>query len=132
MGASLIHHALSEPLRLRIPHALAIQPLCVCVIKDIVGIADSKLSYHLNQSKKAGLIEGDQQGSWIIYHLTPLGERCMAAGLSPLRRVKRGCRGRAPTPIRRKTDHFTWPGGSHPSRNRNDETLRPETGTALG
>ena len=37
----------------------------------------------LNQLKKAGLIEGDQQGSWIIYHLTPLGERCMAMGYPP-------------------------------------------------
>lgn len=80
--ASQIHHALSEPLRLRILHALAVQPLCVCVIKEIAGIADSKLSYHLNQLKKAELIEGEQQGSWIIYHLTPLGERC-AAGYPP-------------------------------------------------
>jgi len=82
-SASLVHHALSEPLRLKIVHALAVQPLCVCVIKEIVGIADSKLSYHLNQLKKAGLIEGEQQGSWIIYHLTPLGERCMAMGYPP-------------------------------------------------
>ena len=53
------------------------------MIKEIVGIADSKLSYHLNQLKKADLIEGEQQGSWIIYHLTPLGERCMAAPYPP-------------------------------------------------
>ena len=82
--SSLVHHALSEPLRLKIVHALAVQPLCVCVIKEIVGIADSKLSYHLNQLKKADLIVGEQQGSWIIYHLTPLGERCVAAGYPPL------------------------------------------------
>ena len=81
--ASRVHHALSEPLRLRILHALAVQPLCVCVIKEIAGIADSKLSYHLNQLKKAGLIAGEQQGSWIIYHLTPLGERCAGAGYPP-------------------------------------------------
>ena len=78
-AASGVHQALSEPLRLRILLALAIQPLCVCVIKEIAGIADSKLSYHLNQLKKAGLIEGNQQGSWIIYRLTPLGERCVAS-----------------------------------------------------
>jgi ArsR family transcriptional regulator len=83
-AASRVHHALSEPLRLRILHALAIQPLCVCVIKEIAGIADSKLSYHLNQLKKADLIEGEQQGSWIIYRLTPLGERCAASGYPPI------------------------------------------------
>ena len=81
---SRVHHALSEPLRLKIVLALAIQPLCVCVIKEIAGIADSKLSYHLNQLKKADLIVGEQQGSWIIYRLTPRGERCMAMGYPPL------------------------------------------------
>ncbi|MEN6342272.1 MAG: metalloregulator ArsR/SmtB family transcription factor [Methanospirillum sp.] len=81
--ASRVHHALSEPLRLRIAYALAVQPLCVCVIKEIAGIADSKLSYHLNQLKKADLIVGEQQGSWIIYRLTPRGERCMAQPYPP-------------------------------------------------
>ena len=84
MAASRVHHALSDPLRLKIVHALAVQPLCVCVIREVVGIADSKLSYHLNQLKKADLIVGEQQGSWIIYHLTPLGERCMAMTYPPL------------------------------------------------
>ena len=82
-AASFVHHALSEPLRLKIVHALAIQPLCVCVIKEIVGIADSKLSYHLNQLKKADLIVGEQQWSWIIYRLTPRGERCLSAPYPP-------------------------------------------------
>ena len=78
-AVSRVHHALSVPLRIRIVYALAVQPLCVCVIKEIAGIADSKLSYHLNQLKVAGLIEGDQQGNWIVYRLTPLGRRCLAA-----------------------------------------------------
>jgi len=83
VAASRVHHALSEPLRLRIVHALAVQPLCVCVIKEIAGIADSKLSYHLNQLKKADLIVGEQQGSWIVYRLTLRGERCMATPYPP-------------------------------------------------
>jgi ArsR family transcriptional regulator len=33
-------------------------------------MADSKLSYHLNILKKAGIIEGKQQGQWIIYNVT--------------------------------------------------------------
>ena len=83
VAASRVHHALSEPLRLRIVHALAVQPLCVCVIRELVGIADSKLSYHLNQLKRADLIAGEQQGSWIVYRLTPRGERCMAKPYPP-------------------------------------------------
>ena len=68
-----IHHALSDPVRIRILHLVGIQPLCVCVIRACIGIADSKLSYHLTVLKKAGLIEGLQQGNWIIYSITDTG-----------------------------------------------------------
>nr|WP_319537438.1 metalloregulator ArsR/SmtB family transcription factor [uncultured Methanospirillum sp.] len=74
---SSIHHALSDPIRLKILYLLAIQPLCVCVIKECVKIADSKLSYHLTVLKKGNLIEGDQQGTWIIYRITDLGEQML-------------------------------------------------------
>ncbi len=70
---STVHRALADPLRLKILAMLAVQPLCVCVIKAVLGIADSKLSYHLSVLKKAGLIVGDQQGNWIVYSLTDLG-----------------------------------------------------------
>lgn len=53
---------------------LAVQPLCVCVIKAVLGIADSKLSYHLSVLKRAELIAGEAQGNWIIYRLTAEGE----------------------------------------------------------
>ncbi|MBN1195386.1 MAG: helix-turn-helix transcriptional regulator [Methanomicrobiaceae archaeon] len=52
---------------------LRVQPLCVCVIKEVLHIADSKLSYHLSVLRKAGMITGEQQGSWIIYSLTGTG-----------------------------------------------------------
>ncbi len=68
-----IHHALSDPVRLRILHLVGNQPLCVCVIKACIGIADSKLSYHLAILKRAGLITGAQQGNWIIYSITDEG-----------------------------------------------------------
>jgi predicted transcriptional regulator len=70
---SATHHALSDTVRMTIMYLLAIQPLCVCVIKACIGIADSKLSYHLMILKKAELIEGEQQGNWIIYRLTDKG-----------------------------------------------------------
>jgi ArsR family transcriptional regulator len=71
---SATHHALSDPVRMTILHLLAVQPLCVCIIKACIGIADSKLSYHLTVMKKAGLIDGEQQGNWIIYRLTDKGQ----------------------------------------------------------
>jgi ArsR family transcriptional regulator len=69
------YNALSDPVRITILHLLAVQPLCVCVIKECIGIADSKLSYHLTIMKKADLIEGEQDGNWIIYSLTDLGKK---------------------------------------------------------
>jgi ArsR family transcriptional regulator len=65
------YQACADPVRLKILALLTIQPLCVCVIKTIVKMADSKLSYHLTILKKAGLIEGMQQGNYIIYQITP-------------------------------------------------------------
>ncbi|MDD1720192.1 MAG: metalloregulator ArsR/SmtB family transcription factor [Methanoregulaceae archaeon] len=70
---SRIHQALSDPIRLKIIQLLGVQPLCVCIIKEVIGIADSKLSYHLNVLKENGLIEGAQQKNWIIYSLTEQG-----------------------------------------------------------
>ena len=70
---SALHRALADPIRLKILAMLAVQPLCVCVIKAVLGIADSKLSYHLSVLKKVGLIVGEAQGNWIIYRLTDLG-----------------------------------------------------------
>ncbi|MEI7434611.1 MAG: metalloregulator ArsR/SmtB family transcription factor [Methanomicrobiales archaeon] len=70
-----VHHALSDLIRMKILHLLTSQPLCVCVIREIIGISDSNLSYHLNVLKKAGIIVGEQQGSWIIYSLTERGKK---------------------------------------------------------
>jgi ArsR family transcriptional regulator len=74
------HLALSDPIRLTILYLLAVQPLCVCVIKACIRIADSKLSYHLTILKKAGLIEGEPQGNWIIYRLTEKGKKFVREG----------------------------------------------------
>ncbi len=64
------YQACADPVRLKILVLLMVQPLCVCVIKAVVKIADSKLSYHLTILKNAGMIEGEQQGQYIIYHIT--------------------------------------------------------------
>lgn len=68
------YQACADPVRLKILALLMVQPLCVCVIKAVVKMADSRLSYHLTSLKKAGLIEGEQQGLYIIYQITPSAE----------------------------------------------------------
>jgi ArsR family transcriptional regulator len=71
------HQALADPIRLTVMHALLSQSLCVCVIKGVVRIADSKLSYHLNILKEQDLIIGEQQGNWIIYSITDRGRKAL-------------------------------------------------------
>jgi ArsR family transcriptional regulator len=71
------HQALADPIRLKVMYALLSQPLCVCVIKGVVGIADSKLSYHLSILKEQDLISGEQQGNWIIYSITDQGRKAL-------------------------------------------------------
>jgi ArsR family transcriptional regulator len=75
--ASRIHQALADPIRLTVMYALLSQPLCVCVIKRVVNIADSKLSYHLSILKEQDFIVGEQQGNWIIYSITARGRKAL-------------------------------------------------------
>jgi ArsR family transcriptional regulator, arsenate/arsenite/antimonite-responsive transcriptional repressor len=72
-ATSRFHQALADPIRLTVMYSLLSQPLCVCVIKEVVKIADSKLSYHLSILKEQDFITGEQQGNWIIYSITPRG-----------------------------------------------------------
>ncbi|MFY9800525.1 MAG: metalloregulator ArsR/SmtB family transcription factor [Methanoregula sp.] len=74
---SRLHQALADPIRLTVMYALLSQPLCVCVIKAVVRIADSKLSYHLGILKEQDFISGEQQGNWIIYSLTDRGRKAL-------------------------------------------------------
>ena len=70
-----VYSALSDPIRLKILDILNVQSLCVCLIKEIIDISDSKLSYHLSILKKNGLIDCTKQGNWIIYDITELGRK---------------------------------------------------------
>jgi len=76
-ASSRIHQALADPIRLTVLYALLSQPLCVCVIKGVVQIADSKLSYHLNILKDQDFISGEQKGNWIIYRITDRGRQAL-------------------------------------------------------
>lgn len=78
------YKAMADGLRLQILHMLAISPLCVCVIRAVTGVEDSKLSYHLRILKSAGLITAEKKGNWIIYNTSETGARllstCMVHG----------------------------------------------------
>jgi ArsR family transcriptional regulator len=69
-----VFKSISDKYRLQILLILNKQPVCVCIIKELLGISDSKLSYHLAALKENELIYGEQQGNWIIYYPTELGK----------------------------------------------------------
>ncbi len=73
--AAEMHQALSDPIRLKIMHALVRCDLCPCLMKEITSLSDSKLSYHLNVLEEAKLIESIPQKKWRIYSITELGKR---------------------------------------------------------
>lgn len=70
------HHACADVYRIRILAMLRVQPLCVCIIREVLGIPKTKLSYHLKILQEAGMIAGTAKGTWIIYELTEYGLLC--------------------------------------------------------
>jgi len=75
-----IHKAMADPLRLKVLHLLATSRLCVCVIRAVTCVEDSKLSYHLGLLRSAGLVSSLREGNWVIYEITPSGKRWVEAG----------------------------------------------------
>ncbi|MGY4690827.1 ArsR/SmtB family transcription factor [Salibacterium sp. K-3] len=62
--------ALSDQLRLKILYELNQQgQICVCDLTDIVGLPQSKLSYHLKILLDVHLIEREKIGTWNYYRL---------------------------------------------------------------
>jgi DNA-binding transcriptional ArsR family regulator len=61
--------AKADPVRLRILEALSVSDLCPCLLREITGVTDSKLSYHLRILENAGLARSRRSRNWRIYSL---------------------------------------------------------------
>src|SRR5690625_5214082 len=62
--------ALSDQLRLKIMYELnQREQVCVCDLTEIIGLSQSKLSYHLKILYDAKLIEREKRGTWHYYWL---------------------------------------------------------------
>ena len=68
-----LHRILSDTTRLAILKAIRQCDLCPCVIKVIIKISDSRLSYHLTVLEEAGLITSYKRKNWKIYKITEKG-----------------------------------------------------------
>ena len=62
--------ALSDPNRVKMMKMLQARPLCVCEIKEALGIAQSTASKHLKILEDAELIRGFKDGLWVNYSLS--------------------------------------------------------------
>jgi ArsR family transcriptional regulator len=62
--------ALSDPNRVKIMKMLQSRPLCVCEIKETLGIAQSTASKHLKILEDAELVRSFKDGLWVNYSLS--------------------------------------------------------------
>ena len=72
------HRLCADDHRIRILAMLGIRPLCACIIREVLGVAKSKLSYHLRLLQEGGMITGTAKGTFIVYELTGYGRFCLA------------------------------------------------------
>lgn len=63
--------ALADPVRLRVVEALGNGERCVCDLTGELGLAQSRLSFHLRVMREAGLIRAREEGRWVYYRLRP-------------------------------------------------------------
>jgi ArsR family transcriptional regulator len=58
---------ISNPTRLRIIELLKEKPMCVCDIWNALNEEQSSISKHLNELKKAGIVDSRRDGLRIVY-----------------------------------------------------------------
>jgi len=74
--AAELFHALADEIRVEVVTLLLNGERCVCELMDDLGMAQSRLSWHLKTLVDAGIISGRKDGRWVYYSLNAdaLGE----------------------------------------------------------
>jgi ArsR family transcriptional regulator len=70
--------ALSDQNRVRVVKLLQTKELCVCEIKEVLGLAQSTVSKHMQILEDSGLVKKERQGTWVIYSLADGNESMYA------------------------------------------------------
>jgi len=73
--------ALSDPNRVKMVKLLQRRVLCVCEIKEALGLAQSTASKHLKILEEADLITFSKDGLWVNYRLSDGSDNPYAASL---------------------------------------------------
>jgi len=88
--AAQLFHALSDEIRMDVVGLLLDGERCVCDLMSDLGLAQSRLSWHLKTLSDAGIINGRREGRWNYYSLNPDGlaeARAILDGIKPSRRL---------------------------------------------
>ncbi len=62
--------ALSDPNRVKIVKMLQHKTMCVCEMREALGIAQPSVSKHLKILEDADLVASKKDGQWVDYYLT--------------------------------------------------------------
>jgi DNA-binding transcriptional ArsR family regulator len=86
-----ISRALANPARLRIVAMLGDGELCVCQITEVLELAQSTVSGHLRELRRAGLVSERKDGRWVYFGLATDDEarRWLDAALASARSDRR-------------------------------------------
>lgn len=69
-AVTMIAKALHDPIRVQIVYLLSQhRDLCTCEFEAVLGLPQSKVSYHLKQLLDAGVVKREIHGSWSHYSL---------------------------------------------------------------
>lgn len=84
-----IGQALSDPTRIRLLLALRGGELCLCHLVELVDMAPSTVSKHMQLLHRAGLVQRHKEGRWVHFRLAGRDADPVAAGA--LRWIHRLC-----------------------------------------
>jgi ArsR family transcriptional regulator, arsenate/arsenite/antimonite-responsive transcriptional repressor len=71
---AFLFKTLADPTRLRLLNLLADGETCVCELTNTLRVVQPKVSRHLAQLKRAGLVEAQREGKWMHYRWTNHGD----------------------------------------------------------
>jgi ArsR family transcriptional regulator len=75
---------------LRLLNLLACGETCVCELSDTLRVVQPKVSRHLAQLKRAGLVEAQREGKWMHYRWAQQGDPLVRHVLLGLRQWMAG------------------------------------------
>ena len=82
---AILFKTLSDPTRLRLLNLLAEDGVCVCDLHGTLGLDQPKVSRHLAQLRRAGLVDVERDGKWMHYRLARQGDPLVRNVLEGLR-----------------------------------------------